>query len=183
MSNFIEKYWENNNGLWGNELITRFPPEPNGLLHIGHAKALSVSGGMAEKFNGKLHLRMDDTNPENEDEYFTKMIVEMVDWLGYDYGKNVLYASDYFPYMYELAKKMIANNLAYVDFTSKEKMSEMRGTLVAPGIRSNDANNSVEWHLNEFEKMKNGNYENGVCVLRAKLDMSSSNMNMRSCFI
>lgn len=179
MSNFIEKYWESNSNLWGNELITRFPPEPNGLLHIGHAKALSVSGGIAEKYGGKLNLRMDDTNPENEDEYFTRMIIEMVDWLGYDYGKNVLYASDYFPAMYELAKKMIANDLAYVDFTSKEKMSEMRGTLTTPGVRSEYANNSIEWHLIEFEKMKNGCYDNGACVLRAKLDMSSPNMNMR----
>lgn len=177
--NFIEKYWENNSNLWNNELITRFPPEPNGLLHIGHAKALSVSGGIAEKLGGKLNLRMDDTNPENEDEYFTKMIIEIVDWLGYDYGGKVLYASDYFPTMYELAKKMIENDLAYVDFTPKEKMSEMRGNLYSPGVRSLDANNPVDWHLAEFEKMKNGLYENGHCSLRAKLDMASPNINMR----
>lgn len=179
MTNFIEKYWENNKELWGNELVTRFPPEPNGLLHIGHAKALGVSGGIAEKFGGRMNLRMDDTNPEKEDEYFTKMIVDIVEWLGYDYGGNVLHASDYFPIMYELAKKMIANGLAYVDFTSKEKMSEMRGTLFASGTRSADADNCIDWHLAEFEKMKSGVYEDGYCVLRAKLDMASPNINLR----
>lgn len=179
MNNFIEKYWDKNSNLWGNELITRFPPEPNGLLHIGHAKSLSVNGGLAERLGGKMNLRMDDTNPENEDEYFTEMIVDIVNWLGYDYGGKVLYASDYFPIMYELAKKMIENDLAYVDFTPKEKMSEMRGDLYRAGVRSNDANNPIEWHLAEFEKMKAGVYDNGHCVLRAKLDMASPNMNMR----
>ena len=179
MNNFIEKYWENNKHLWDNKLITRFPPEPNGLLHIGHAKALSVSGGMAEKYGGKMNLRMDDTNPENEDSYFTKMIVEMVDWLEYDYNNTVLYASDYFSSMYDLAIKMIENDLAYVDFTSKDKITEMRGTLYKAGVRSEDSNKPIEWHLSEFIKMKDGVYENGHCVLRAKLDMASSNMNMR----
>src|SRR5579875_1518497 len=144
MTNFIEKFWEKNSGLWNDELITRFPPEPNGLLHIGHAKALSVSGGIAEKFGGKMNLRMDDTNPKKEDEYFTKMIIDIVEWLGYDYGDKVFHASDYFPIMYELAKKMIENDLAYVDFTPKDKMSEMRGTLTTPGIRSSDAEHSIE---------------------------------------
>lgn len=179
MTNFIDKFWENNKYLWDGELITRFPPEPNGLLHLGHAKALGVSGGIAEKFGGKLNLRMDDTNPEKEDEYFTKMIIDIVEWLGYDYGNNVLYASDYFPIMHELAKKMIEHGLAYVDFTPKEKMSEMRGTLTSPGMRSFDADNSINWHLNEFENMKNGIYPDGLCVLRARLDMSSANINMR----
>lgn len=179
MNNFIEKFWEKNKNLWNEELITRFPPEPNGLLHIGHAKALSVSGGIAEKFGGKLNLRMDDTNPEKENEYFTKMIIDIVEWLGYDYGKKVLHASDYFPIMYELAKKMIENHLAYVDFTPKEKMREMRGTLTSPGTRSLDANHPIEWHIVEFEKMKNGIYSEGHCSLRAKLDMSNSNINMR----
>ena len=123
MSNFIEKFWENNSNLWNNELITRFPPEPNGLLHIGHAKALGVSGGIAEKFGGKMHLRMDDTNPEKEDAYFMKMIIEIVEWLGYEYNNHVFHASDYFATMHEVAKKMIENDLAYVDFTPKEKMS------------------------------------------------------------
>ncbi len=179
MSNFIENFWEKNKHLWNGELITRFPPEPNGLLHIGHAKALSVSGGIAEKFGGRMNLRMDDTNPENEDEYFTKMTIEMVEWLGYKYGNKVFYASDYFPIMYELAKKMIENNLAYVDFTPKDKISEMRGDLYHHGKRSDDANNPINWHLNEFEKMKNGSYGDGHCVLRAKLDMASPNMNLR----
>lgn len=179
MTNFIEKFWETNKNLWNGELITRFPPEPNGLLHIGHAKALSVSGGIAEKFGGKLHLRMDDTNPEKEDEYFTKMIVDIVEWLGYDYGGEVLYASDYFPVMYNLAKKMIENDLAYVDFTPKDKMSEMRGTLTSPGVRSLDSEHPIKWHLDEFENMKNGVYPEGFCVLRAKLNMASPNINMR----
>lgn len=179
MTNFIENFWEKNNNLWNGELITRFPPEPNGLLHIGHAKALGISGGIAEKFGGKMNLRMDDTNPEKEEEYFTNMIVEIVEWLGYDYGGKVLHASDYFPTMYELAKKMIENDLAYVDFTPKEKMSEMRGTFNSVGIRSLDASNSIEWHLAEFDKMKNGIYHDGFCVLRAKLDMGSPNINMR----
>lgn len=179
MTNFIEKYWEKNSNLWNNELITRFPPEPNGLLHIGHAKALNVSGGIAEKLGGKMNLRMDDTNPENEDEHFTKMIIDIVEWLGYDYGGKVLYGSDYFPTMYELARKMIIHDLAYVDFTPKEKMSEMRGTLTRPGKRSSDANKPIEWHIMEFEKMKNGTYPNGHCVLRAKIDMASPNINLR----
>ncbi len=179
MSNFIDNFWEKNKHLWGDELITRFPPENNGLLHIGHAKALGISGGIAEKLGGKMNLRMDDTNPEKEDEYFTKMIVEIVDWLGYDYGGKVLHASDYFPTMYELAKKMIENDLAYMDFTPKEKMREMRGTLTSHGVRSEYADNAVNWHINEFEKMKNGFYAEGQCVLRAKLDMLSPNMNMR----
>lgn len=177
--NFIENYWEKNKSLWNNNLVTRFPPEPNGLLHLGHAKALNISGGLAEKFNGKLNLRMDDTNPEKEDEYFTNMIVDVVNWLGYDYGDKVFYASDYFPDMYELAKKLIENNLAYVDFTPKDKISEMRGTLTSSGIRSSDSNNCIGWHLNEFEKMKNGFYSDGFCSLRAKLNMDSSNINMR----
>lgn len=179
MTNFIENFWEKNKELWEGELITRFPPENNGLLHIGHAKALGVSGGMAEKFGGKMNLRIDDTNPEKEDEYFTKMIVEIVEWLGYDYNKKVLHASDYFSTMYELAVKMIENDLAYVDFTPKEKMRDMRGTLTSPGIRSLDANNSIDWHLNEFNNMKNGVYSDGHCSLRAKVDMTSPNMNMR----
>lgn len=179
MTNFIEKFWEHNKNLWNGKLITRFPPEPNGLLHIGHAKALGVSGGIAEKFGGKLHLRMDDTNPEKEDEYFTKMIIDIVEWLGYDYGNKVFYASDYFPLMYSLAKKMIENDLAYVDFTPKEKISELRGTLTNPGVRSLDANHSIDWHLSAFENMKNGIYSDGFCVLRAKLDMANPNMNLR----
>ena len=179
MSNFIETFWEKNHTLWNGELITRFPPEPNGLLHIGHAKALGVSGGIAEKFGGKMNLRMDDTNPEKEEEYFTTMIVEIVEWLGYEYGGKVLHASDYFPTMYELAKKMIENDLAYVDFTPKEKMSEMRGSFNSPGMRSLDAANPIEWHLAEFEGMKNGVYPDGYCSLRAKIDMSSPNINMR----
>lgn len=179
MNNFIEKYWEKNKELWGNELITRFPPEPNGLLHIGHAKALSVSGGLAEKYGGKMNLRMDDTNPEKEEEYFTNMIIDIVNWLGYDYGGKVLHASDYFSTMHELAVKMIENNLAYIDFTPKEKMREMRGTLYTAGCRSSDAEKPIEWHLLEFAKMKNGFYPDGHCVLRAKLDMASPNINMR----
>lgn len=179
MTNFIEKFWENNSNLWNNELITRFPPEPNGLLHLGHAKSLSINGGLAEKYGGKMNLRMDDTNPENEDEYFTRMIVEIVEWLGYDFRGKVHYASDYFSIMHDLAVKMIENDLAYVDFTPKDKMSEMRGTLYKAGVRSDDANNSVYWHLSEFKKMRDGIYDNGHCVLRAKLDMSNPNMNLR----
>ncbi len=179
MTNFIENFWNKNKDLWNDELITRFPPEPNGLLHIGHAKALNVSGGIAEKFGGKMNLRLDDTNPEKESSYFSNMIVEMVEWLGYDYGEKVLHASDYFPAMYELATKMIEHDLAYVDFTHKDNISEMRGTLTKAGTRSKYAENKIDWHLAEFEKMKNGFYDEGYCVLRAKLDMSSSNMNMR----
>lgn len=179
MANFIEDFWEKNKGLWGGELVTRFPPEPNGLLHIGHCKALGVSGGMAEKYGGRMHLRMDDTNPEKEEEYFTRMIVEIVEWLGYDFGGKVLHASDYFGTMHELAVKMIENGLAYVDFTPKDKMREMRGTLTEPGIRSADADHPAEWHLAEFGKMRDGAYPDGHCSLRAKLDMASPNINLR----
>lgn len=179
MANFIEDYWERNKGLWGGELITRFPPEPNGLLHIGHCRALVNSGAMATKYGGRMNLRMDDTNPEKEDEYFSKMIVEMVEWLGFDYGGRVLHASDYFDTMHGLAVRMIENGLAYVDFTPKDKMREMRGTLTAPGVRSTDADMPVEWHLLEFGKMRDGFYPDGHCSLRAKLDMASPNINMR----
>ena len=179
MPNFIEDYWEKNKGLWNGELVTRFPPEPNGLLHIGHCKALGVSGGMAEKYGGRMNLRMDDTNPEKEEEYFSRMIVEIVEWLGYDYGGKVLHASDYFGSMRDLACKMIEHGLAYVDFTPKDKMREMRGTLTEPGIRSADAGRPVPWHMEEFEKMAAGAYPDGHCSLRAKLDMASPNINMR----
>lgn len=150
MTNFIDKFWNENKNLWNNKLLTRFPPEPNGLLHIGHAKALSISGGLAERYNGKMNLRMDDTNPENENEYFTKMIVDIVEWLGYKYNGEIKYASDYFSLMYNLAVTMIENELAYVDFTPKEKMSEMRGSLTKGGIRSDDANKPIKYIVIAF---------------------------------
>lgn len=179
MSNFIEEYWEKNKDLWDAKMVTRFPPEPNGLLHIGHAKSIVTNGLLAQKYGGKMHLRMDDTNPEKEDEYFSRMIEEIVQWLGFDYGSHVYHASDYFDTMHALAVHMIQNDLAYVDFTPKEHMRNMRGTLTSPGVRSADAERPISWHLDAFDKMKRGEYPDGYCALRAKLDMASPNMNLR----
>lgn len=179
MPHFIEDFWEKNKDLWNGELITRFPPEPNGLLHIGHAKALGVSGGMAKKYGGKMNLRMDDTNPEKEEERYAKGIAEMVHWLGYEWSGEIRHTSDYFDFIFELATDLIRKGLAYVDFTPKEKMREMRGTLTTPGTRSADVDNPIEWHLKAFLGMREGKFADGECVLRAKLDMAHGNVNFR----
>ena len=179
MPNFIEDYWEKNKGLWEGKLVTRFPPEPNGYSHLGHALALFGSAHFAKKNGGVFNLRMDDTNPEKEEEHYAKSIEEMVAWLGYKWDGPVRHASDYFDKIFDLALWLVDNGHAYVDFTAKDKMREMRGTLTKPGVRSTDAEKPVEWHREHFLKMRDGEYSDGECSLRAKLDISSPNINMR----
>jgi len=160
-------------------VVTRFPPEPNGFLHIGHAKAILINYRIAQDFNGEFHLRFDDTNPSKEEQAYIDSILEDVAWLGCDYKEHLYYASDYFPRMHELAIDLIKAGKAYVDDLTGEEIREYRGTLTEPGKESPYRNRSVEENLDLFEKMKEGAFENGSKVLRAKIDMSSPNMNMR----
>ena len=157
---------------------TRFPPEPNGYLHIGHAKALCIDFGMAETFGGVCNLRFDDTNPVKEETEYVDAIKEDIQWLGYQWGKE-LYASDYFDQLYDFAIELIKKGKAYVDDLTADQIREYRGTLTEPGKDSPWRNRSVEENLSLFEKMRNGDFAEGTCVLRAKIDMASSNINMR----
>jgi glutaminyl-tRNA synthetase len=160
------------------DIITRFPPEPNGFLHIGHARAIIVNFELAKSFNGKTNLRFDDTNPEKEDDVYVRSMISDIQWLGYT-PNAIFYASDYFEEMYDRAVILIKKGLAYIDTSSAETIKETRGNTQKPGIPSPDRNRSVEENLVMFEKMKQGEYEEGFCVLRAKIDMSSPNMNLR----
>lgn len=159
-------------------VITRFPPEPNGYLHIGHAKSIVINFGLAEEFNGKKNLRFDDTNPLKEDQEYVDSIKEDVAWLGYQWD-GLYFASNYFDEMYNRAVLLIKKGKAYVDDLTAEEIREYRGTLTEPGKESPYRNRSVEENLELFEKMRNGEFDNGTKVLRAKIDMSSSNINMR----
>ena len=160
------------------EIVTRFPPEPNAYLHIGHARALVTNFELAKCFNGKTNLRFDDTNPVKEDASFVEAIKNDIKWLGYD-PANVFFGSDYFDAQYELAKKLIRKGLAYVCDLSAEEVNKYRGSLSTPGIESPYRNRSVEENLELFENMKNGMYKDGEKTLRAKIDMASPNINMR----
>ena len=178
MKNFITEIIENdikNNG----EIVTRFPPEPNGYLHIGHAKSICLNFGLAEKYKGKCNLRFDDTNPTKENLEYIESIIEDVKWLGFDYGKNPLYASDYFDIMYEYAIQLVKDGFAYVDDQNFDEIRLNRGTLQSPGGNSPFRDRSIEENLDLFTKMKKGLFSNGDKVLRAKIDMSSSNLNLR----
>jgi len=179
MGNFIEEIIEKDlaEGRVKN-IITRFPPEPNGYLHIGHAKAINIDYGMAEKYGGTFNLRFDDTNPSKEEEEYVLAIIDDVKWLGAKIDK-ILYASDYFDIMYEKAVLLIKKGLAYVDDISAEEMRVMRGTLNEPGVESKNRNRPIEESLKLFEEMKAGKYADGELVLRAKIDMASPNINMR----
>lgn len=160
-------------------LITRFPPEPNGYLHIGHAKSICLNFGLAETFGGDCHLRFDDTNPAKEDQEYIDAIICDVEWLGYQWKGEVRYASSYFQQLYEWAIYLIEQGLAYVCHLSAEETREYRGTLTEPGKNSPYRDRSVEENLAEFEKMCAGEYDEGACILRAKIDMSSPNINLR----
>lgn len=160
------------------DIMTRFPPEPNGYLHIGHAKAITLNFELADEFGGKTNLRFDDTNPIKEDEEFVQSIMEDVKWLGFEWD-NLFWASDYFDIMYEKAVLLIKKGKAFVCDLSPEEMREYRGTLTEPGKDSPYRNRSVEENLELFEKMREGAYDDGAKVLRAKIDMSSANINMR----
>ena len=179
--NFLEAIVEEDikNGKNGGRVHTRFPPEPNGYLHIGHAKSICLNFGLAQKYNGKTNLRFDDTNPTKEEEEYVQSIMEDVRWLGFDWEDRLFYASDYFDQLYEWAVKLIKNGKAYVDEQSSEVISEQRGVPTRPGTESPYRNRPVEESLDLFERMKNGEFPDGSKVLRAKIDMSSPNMHMR----
>ncbi len=161
------------------KIVTRFPPEPNGYLHIGHAKSILLNYGLAQEYGGQFNLRFDDTNPTKEKEEFVDSIIKDVEWLGADFGGKVLFASNYFDDMYEAAIKLIKKGKAYVDDLSAEEIRQYRGTLTEPGKDSPYRERTVEENLQLFEEMKDGKYEDGSKVLRAKIDMSSPNINMR----
>lgn len=179
--NFIESIIEEdlknnkNNGI----VYTRFPPEPNGYLHIGHAKSICLNFGLAQKYNGKTNLRFDDTNPSKEEVEYVDSIKEDVRWLGFEWEGEPHFASDYFDQLYEWAVKIIKNGKAYVDDQTPDIISQQRGTPTKPGIESPFRNRSVEENLDLFERMKNGEFAEGARVLRAKIDMASPNMHMR----
>ena len=158
---------------------TRFPPEPNGYLHIGHAKAICIDFGMAEDFGGKYNLRFDDTNPVKEDVEYVDSIKEDIRWLGYDWEDREFYDSDYFEQLYQWAVKLIKKGKAYVDDLSADEIREYRGTLTEPGKDSPHRNRSIDENLDLFERMRQGEFPDGARVLRAKIDMSSGNMNLR----
>jgi len=177
--NFIEEAIEKDlaDGVY-DHVQTRFPPEPNGYLHIGHAKAICIDFGNAEKYGGTCNLRLDDTNPSKEDTEYVDAIEEDIKWLGFKWDKE-LYASDYFDDIYECAIKLIKDGKAYVDDLTPDEIREYRGTLTEPGKESPYRNRSVEENLDLFRRMTEGEWENGVRVLRAKIDMASPNLNMR----
>jgi glutaminyl-tRNA synthetase len=180
-SNFIREIIleHNASGRFGGKVITRFPPEPNGYLHIGHAQAISIDFGLAREFGGRCHLRFDDTNPTKESQEYVDSIIDTVRWLGYDWGKHLYYASDYFEQLYTWAAQLIKAGKAYVDDLTQEQISEYRGTLTEPGRESPYRNRSVEENLDLFERMRAGEFEDGSKTLRAKIDMASGNINLR----
>ncbi|MBL25283.1 MAG: glutamine--tRNA ligase [Rhodospirillaceae bacterium] len=160
-------------------IVTRFPPEPNGYLHLGHAKSICLNFGVAEEFSGRCHLRLDDTNPSKEDEEFIEAIKEDVRWLGFDWGEHLYFASDNFDQLYEMARSLIEGGKAYVDDLSADEIREYRGTLTEPGRDSPNRERPPEESLSLLERMKQGEFENGQMVLRAKIDMASGNINLR----
>ena len=167
-----------NAGKNDGKVKTRFPPEPNGYLHVGHVKSICLNFGIAEQFNGTCNLRFDDTNPAKENEEYVNAIKADVAWLGFEWNE-LRHASDYFDQLYTFACELIKQEKAYIDSSSAEEMREMRGTLTEPGVESPYRNRTVEENLNLFERMKAGEFEDGTHVLRAKIDMSSGNINMR----
>ena len=166
-------------GKYQGRVHTRFPPEPNGYLHIGHAKAICLNFSLAEEFNGKFNLRFDDTNPVKEEDEFVNSITKDVRWLGVDWEDRLYFASDYFEQMYEYAVQLVKAGKAYVDDLTADEIREYRGTLTEAGKESPYRNRSVEENLDLFQRMRAGEFENGAKVLRAKIDMTSSNLNMR----
>ena len=152
-------------------VVTRFPPEPNGYLHLGHAKAICLNFGLAEEYGGRCNLRFDDTNPVKEDAEYIEAIKKDIGWLGFRWD-NEVYGSDYFEFMYECAKKLVEKGLAYVDDLTPEQMREYRGTLTQPGKESPYRNRSAQENMDLFERMKAGEFADGTKVLRAKIDMA-----------
>ena len=170
---------DNDEGKYGGRVVTRFPPEPNGYLHIGHAKSILLNFGIAKEFGGRCHLRFDDTNPATEEAEYVRAIKEDVAWLGFDWGEHLYHAADYFERMYEYARSLIRDGLAYVDSQPEEVIRENRGTVTEPGTPSPDRGRSVLENLDLFARMRAGEFSDGECVLRAKIDLASPNMLMR----
>jgi len=161
------------------DIVTRFPPEPNGYLHLGHAKSICVNFGLGIEFSGRTYMRFDDTNPEKEEQEYIDAIKADVEWLGFDWGPRLTHASDYFGQFHEYAVQLVREGKAYVESLSPEEMREYRGTLTTKGTNSPYRERSVEENLRLFEAMTNGELEDGAAVLRLKIDMASPNMNMR----
>jgi glutaminyl-tRNA synthetase len=181
--NFLEEIVEADLKAGRYETIyTRFPPEPNGYLHIGHAKSICLNFGLAQKYGGKTNLRYDDTNPSAEEQEYVDSIIADVRWLGFE-PDGVFYASDYFSQLYEWAKKLIIEGKAYVDFSTPEQVASQKGTPTEPGKANQYRDTPPEANLAEFEKMKNGEYPDGYCTLRAKIDMASPNMHLRDPYL
>ena len=170
---------DNHDGKYDGRVYTRFPPEPNGYLHIGHAKAICLNFSIAEEYNGKCNLRFDDTNPIAEEKEYVESIKKDIRWLGFDWKDRIFFASDYFDDMYQYAISLINNNLAYVCDLTNEEIKDMRGTLTTFGKESPFRNRSIDENLKLFQNMKDGKFKNGEKTLRAKIDMSHSNLNMR----
>jgi glutaminyl-tRNA synthetase len=170
---------DNKSGKWGGRVQTRFPPEPNGYLHIGHAKSICLNSGIARDYNGKFNLRFDDTNPEKEEVEYVESIIEDIKWLGADFDDRIFYASDYFEQIYGWAIELIKKGKAYVDDQSAAEIRENRGTLTEPGKESPYRNRSIEENLDLFDRMRKGEFPDGSKTLRAKIDMTSPNINMR----
>ena len=179
--NFVQQFVADDlaAGKNGGRLNTRFPPEPNGYLHIGHAKAICMDFGVAEKFGGTCNLRFDDTNPQKEDTEYVEAIMRDIHWLGYDWGDRLYYASDYFPKLYDFAIRLIKEGKAYVDDQTSEQIAQQKGTPTTPGTNSPYRDRTVEENLDLFQRMNAGEFEEGSHVLRAKIDMASSNMHFR----
>ncbi|WP_296893673.1 glutamine--tRNA ligase/YqeY domain fusion protein [Thiobacillus sp.] len=180
-ANFIRNLIDEQNaaGKWGGRVETRFPPEPNGYLHLGHAKSICLNFGLARDYGGVCHLRFDDTNPEKESQEYVDSIVESVKWLGFDWGSHLYFASNYFDTMYACAEYLIQSGHAYVDSLSADDMRAYRGTLTEPGKDSPYRSRSAEENLDLFRRMKAGEFPDGAHVLRAKIDMASPNINLR----
>ena len=180
-SNFIRDIIDEDllDGKNNGRIHTRFPPEPNGHLHIGHAKAILVNYSIAQDYKGKFNLRFDDTNPIKEDEEYVNAIINDIKWLGADWEDRLFYASDYFEQMYEYAVQLIKAGRAFVDSQSAEEIRTNRGTVTSPGVNSPFRDRSIEENLDLFARMKSGEFEDGTHVLRAKIDMESPNMLMR----
>ncbi len=180
-SNFIRDLIlaDNASGKHGGRVHTRFPPEPNGYLHVGHAKSIMLNFGLAEEFGGKCNLRFDDTNPTKEEKEYVESIIEDVKWLGGDFGERLFYASDYFQQLYDWAVDLIKKGKAFVCDLSSDQVRATRGTLTTAGQNSPYRDRSVEENLDRFARMKNGEFPDGSCTLRAKIDMASPNLNKR----
>jgi len=175
--NIIEE--DNRTGKWNGRVETRFPPEPNGYLHIGHAKSICLNFGLAREYNGICHLRFDDTNPEKEAQEYVDAIIESVHWLGFDWKTHLYFASDYFDQLYEFAEYLITQGKAYVDSLPAEEIRRLRGTLTEAGINSPYRDRPAEENLDLFRRMRAGEFPDGAHVLRAKIDMASPNINLR----